>query len=510
MDILYLGSLRKQLALYLEDKLGAPSEQIILITTMASAIPFSLLNYLIHNRTMRLYYSLIVGFILHYSIYGINSLHSIFGTIASYYYVYYFGRKISPFYLLAATMAHLSYLNIVRMIVDFGGWAIDDISTIYMVEVAKFSSFGFSYADGGKDIKDIYNNHHKEKRIEKMPSLLEYFSYIYFYPTTIIGPFIEYTDFINFIDKKDCYANLPKRLGFIFTEGIKKLCTAIFFIVIFSIYGDVYPMTVVGTAEFRKNYPKLWMRILYMYACGPIGRCKYYIAWALTYSSLIFSGMAYGETTIKDKTFPNVEKGSYGSIIYNEIGINPKYKMVYWNNSIHVWLKYNVYTRVIGSSGKFKDNKIIAAFITYAVSAFWHGFYPSYYVSFFMVYLFEQDGLFLNAVGYYDYVDKYKLWFEPTRNFRKKIKELLLPTILAPLTVLKTSFLNDIIGSIFYCLEIGTTREIFINYYGLPASAVLSFYILTILYSILNKKKEKGKNKEEKDKLIKEKSKKVE
>ena len=124
-----------------------------------------------------------------------------------------------------------------------------------------------------------------------------------------------------------------------------------------------------------------------------------------------------------------------------------------------------------------------------------------------MIYLFEQDGLFVNAMGYYDYVDKYKLWFEPTRSFAKKIKELLLPTILVPLTILKTSFFNDIIGSIFFCLEIGTTREILINYYGLPVTVVLGFYIFTVFYSILNRKKEKKK---EKPKIGKEESKKVE
>ena len=89
MVFYYIGGLRKQLALYLESKLGAPSEQIILITTMASAIPFSLLNYLISNRRVRILYSLIIGFILHYSIYGINSLHTVFGTFMSYYYTYF-------------------------------------------------------------------------------------------------------------------------------------------------------------------------------------------------------------------------------------------------------------------------------------------------------------------------------------------------------------------------------------------------------------------------------------
>ena len=50
MDIFYLGHLRKEFALYLEEKLGASSEQIIIITTIAFQIPLSFLNYLIHDK----------------------------------------------------------------------------------------------------------------------------------------------------------------------------------------------------------------------------------------------------------------------------------------------------------------------------------------------------------------------------------------------------------------------------------------------------------------------------
>ena len=242
--------------------------------------------------------------------------------------------------------------------------------------------------------------------------------------------------------------------------------------------GERYPMSAVGTAEFRKKYPKWWMRFLYMYVCGPVGRSKYYIAWCLTYSTLIFSGMAYGETNIKDKVFPNVEKGSYGSILYNEFGLVPRLKLVYWNMSIHIWLKYNVYTRVLGSSGIFKGNRIMASFITFFFSAIWHGFYPSYYVSFLMVYLFEQDGLFLEEIGFYKYVENNKFMW--------------------PITFLKTTFFYDIIGSIFFCLEIGSTKEILINYYGLPANAIIGFYIFTIIYRIANRNKKKKIDKEDK------------
>ena len=158
MFISTIFDLRKQFALYLSEKIGAPSEQIILIMTMAAAIPFSLLNYLIKGRTQRVLFSLIVGFIFHYSIYGLNSLHSVISALVTYYFIYFFGRKVSPVYVLLGVFLHLSILNIHRMIFDYGGWSIDDISTIYLVLVAKYSSFAFSYHDGGVPLNEIENN----------------------------------------------------------------------------------------------------------------------------------------------------------------------------------------------------------------------------------------------------------------------------------------------------------------------------------------------------------------
>ena len=81
-----------------------------------------------------------------------------------------------------------------------------------------------------------------------------------------------------------------------------------------------------------------------------------------------------------------------------------------------------------------------------------------------------------------------------------------------PFVSLKTSFLNNMIGSIFYCLEIGTTKEILINYYGLPANANIIFFIFTIFYRLkfMKKKKkidDKDKLKEKEKENLKEKEK---
>ena len=54
---------------------------------------------------------------------------------------------------------------------------------------------------------------------------------------------------------------------------------------------------------------------------------------------------------------------------------------------IHLWLKHYVQNRV-GEKGKRPGAKENIA--TFIVSAFWHGFYPFYYVMFFFCAIFNE------------------------------------------------------------------------------------------------------------------------
>ncbi len=38
----------------------------------------------------------------------------------------------------------------------------------------------------------------------------------------------------------------------------------------------------------------------------------------------------------------------------------------------------------------FKNNTSLASLLTFMISAFWHGFYPNYYIFFFQCYMLEQ------------------------------------------------------------------------------------------------------------------------
>ncbi len=462
--LLNLGNLRDELCKNLEGITGAPSAQICLILTILATIPFCFLNYFIHGKQVRLWYSLILGLIFQYSIYGYNILHTLISSIFLYIFISIFGRKISPFFVLIITIMHLSALNIYRMFVDYGGWTIDDPTTIYMMTVCKFSSLAFSYEDGKKEDKDFKSDHHRKYKIVEKPSLVELFSYIYFYPTALIGPFIEYKDFITFINEEDCYKNLEKNFGYIFISGCKEFVLSFVFMGLYAFIFPKIPMILLGKPEFLEQYPKFWQRIIFAYLCAPAARTKYYSGWTLSQSTLAFSGLAYGEEIKDGKIIRNLDKGHYGSLIFTEFGLNPRFKMNYWNMSVHLWLKYNVYTRVLGGPEPFRNNRTLASLITYMFSAFWHGFYPVYYICFSLIYLFEQGNLFLEMLGFYKYVDQ-RVYLWPFVSFHNNL-------------------VMDLIGAIFFNLEYKYFIQLLKNLYGFPLNYVLFLFAISVFYRI--------------------------
>lgn len=143
---------------------------IKLLIALLAAYPLSLINYLIGNKTLRLLYSIIPGFILQYFVYGdgkifvlifLASFHVLFSTIYTTFFIKCFGRKVSPFYILMISLIHLSYLHIQKFFVENFAWSME-ITTCYMMIMCKFSSIAYSYDDWIRN-DDELKSYHKEK-----------------------------------------------------------------------------------------------------------------------------------------------------------------------------------------------------------------------------------------------------------------------------------------------------------------------------------------------------------
>ena len=460
--------------------IGAPGNQLSLIITMLSVIPFCFLNYLIHGKNPRLIYSLVLGIFFQFSIYKFHFIHILISGILTYLFIHFYGRKLTAYYVFIFSLLYLSFLHIKRQFVEYGEWRIDDPTTIYMMSICKFSSLAFSYEDGGKDINELKNNHHKEYRVIEKPSLLEVLSFIYFYPTSIIGPSIEFKDFINFINETDCYSRLNENIFYIFKIGLFYFLGSFVAMAYYSIVSNKLPVERVSEKEFGKH--SLLYALLYIKISIPAIRARYYSGWILSYSILIFSGLSYTEKKDKDgNTTKSLDKGCYGSVVTCEWSKNPKDSLGEWNKTIHLWLKYNVYTRVININHKlFKNNWSLASFLTFISSAIWHGFYLTYYLTFFLLYCFQSACVVLDKIGFYEWINK-KVYL---KHFSCLFNELVFETL----------------SIVFISLEwdkamIGLKN---IRYY--PIIIILGLFIITKFIKVPKAQKKKPKSIDEKEK----------
>ena len=468
---------RQNLAESLSKVIGAPANQLSLIITMLCVIPFCFLNYLIHGKQARLIYSLVLGFLFQISIYKYNSIHIFISAISTYLFIEYFGRKCSAYYVFILSLVYLSYLHIKRLFDDYGEWKADDPTTIYMMSICKFSSLAFSYEDGAKDLKDMKNAHHREYRIVEKPTFLEVLSFIYFYPTSIIGPSIEFKDFINFINETDCYSNLNKKFSYIFKEGLKYFLFSFVVMAIYAILSNKFPVEAVVEKDFGKH--SLLYTLIYIKICIPGVRCRYYSGWILSYSTVIFSGLSYTEKEKDGKIEKSMEKGCYGTVKTCEWSINCKDTINEWNKTIHVWLKYNVYTRVINIKRKpFQNNFGLASFLTFICSAIWHGYYLTYYFTFFLLYCYQNACVVLNEIGVYKWI-----------NEREYIK---------PFATIFNCLAFETIGIAFFNLEWSKAVIGLRNMCYYPIIVNVGLFVITRFIKVPKKNKEKAKKNDEK------------
>ncbi len=478
---MFLLSLREKISESLSEAIGAPANQISLFLTMISVLPFCVLNYFIHGKYPRLIYSLVLGLFFQISIYKYNFIHIFISAIFTYLFIAFYGRKLSAFYVLIFSIVYLSYLHIKRMFEDYGGWTIDDPTTIYMMSICKFSSLAFSYEDGEKDINTIYNSHHREYRVVEKPTLLEVLSFIYFYPTSIVGPSIEFKDFINFINEADCYSNLTKNLGYLIKYSLLYFFGSFVAIAYCTIVTSKVPLASTYEEEFGKH--NFLYKLAYLYLCFPGIRARYYSGWFMSYSGLILCGISYTEKKDKDgKIIKSLEKGNYGSVIAVEWNsIYPKEAINEWNKTIHLWLKYNVYLRVINiEHKKLKNNKSLASLITFICSAIWHGYYLTYYTTFFVLYCYQSGCLILEQKGVYDWIRKTKY--------------------LIPFVSVLNCVVIETIGIMFFNLEWHKAVMALKNYKYFPFIFHFGFFIFTKFLKVPKKPKNVDNTIKEKEK----------
>lgn len=298
----------------------------------------------------------------------------LFMALASYVITYYFrSTRLGPLMTFSLVMVQLSLNHFYTQILIKGSPVSFDYTAPMMVLVMKLSSFSWSAHDGyliKNKKKSIDELTHEQKlyQIENMPSIIEFLGYVFFVVSFLVGPSMEYKDYEKYIKSEAPYDNIPNRT----IPTLKKLLTAILCTYIYFKFGSSMHYNHVLDSWYIQL--PFYKRILWLQFAGIVTRTKYYVAWKLAESACVLAGVSYGGNNNFDK-LQNI------SILGLEFGQSPKGMLDNWNINTAHWLRRSVYMRLsVGKDGKPTTN---AELITFMISAFWHGFRPGFYLTFF-------------------------------------------------------------------------------------------------------------------------------
>ncbi|KAI2936451.1 hypothetical protein CBS63078_962 [Aspergillus niger] len=315
-----------------------------------------------------------------------DGLRTLFYSAAGTYLIaYYIDGSLMPWIGFIFLMGHMSISHIYRQIVN-DPQAID-ITGAQMVLVMKLTSFCWNVHDGRLPQNQL-SDPQKYAAITHFPSILDYMGYVLFFPALFGGPSFEYVDYRRWLDttlfevppgtdpSKVPPTRKKRKIPRSGTPATKKALVGLAWILAFLQLGSYYNQeTILSPRYMGYSFPR---RVWIMHMVGLTARLKYYGVWSLTEGACILSGMGYNGFDPKSgKVFWNrLENIDPWSL---ETAQNSHGYLGSWNKNTNHWLRNYVYLRV---TPRGKKPGFRASLATFTTSAFWHGFYPGYYLTF--------------------------------------------------------------------------------------------------------------------------------
>lgn len=311
------------------------------------------------NSTLKHLFSICFGLFVCVYCFGITSpFHSIFTSLVVYCLMKWFPKQ-SGYASFVFCMLYVSLLHIYRMWNYWMIWSMD-IAGVQMLLTIKLTSYAFEYSDR-------YSDQLQQMNCCELPNIIEWYGYVYFFPSFLVGPTISFDNYRTFINSNREISSDTFKLG------IYKLIPAMLLLMI--LYCKRYfPIEYMMSDEFSQCsfYTKIWYLILSQF----IIRCKYYFAWTFSYACYLVCGV--NEIVNGKQTVSIPEVGLNVNILEIETAQNIYQITNNWNICTNEWLKDHIYKRSIILGFK----KQHSTYITNIVSALWHGFYPGYIITF--------------------------------------------------------------------------------------------------------------------------------
>ncbi|GMI10421.1 hypothetical protein TrRE_jg8056 [Triparma retinervis] len=341
-----------------------------------AALPYGRLKHL---------FSFLLGAFLLQFVLGKQWIHQAITAFVSYTCFLLFPAKVNRYLVPLFAISYCIAGHVHRQYTNYMGWDLD-FTGAQMVVTIKLYSMAWNLYDGAliKKGGDLPRATQKCSKfaIDGCPDVLEFLGYIFCFSNVLAGPAFEFKVYQNAANGSLLYnpdgtakGKIPSRVKHVLVPLFASVSTLAFFMVV----GSKLP--VMDPDDPQKNLPipliqyrsgeHILNRWIYFFVAAGCNRFKYYFAWknAEGACNVWFAGFEgfddKGEAIEEWGASENVD------IWLCETASNVQMGTKFWNKKTALWLNRYIYTRTSGS-----------LLITYFMSAFWHGFYPGYYLFF--------------------------------------------------------------------------------------------------------------------------------
>ncbi|KIY71758.1 endoplasmic reticulum protein [Cylindrobasidium torrendii FP15055 ss-10] len=367
------------------DATGASVDQIQLIFCLLFAFPLGSVFVRIPSTRPGLKHLFNIGITLFFFFPVLKAYAHFFQLLGSTLVTFVMAKFIRssnmPWMVFFIVMGHLTVNHVLRVYRDDSSAALD-VTGPQMVLTMKLTTFAWNVHDGRRAQADL-DKWQLSKRVVAFPTLLEFLGYAFYFPGILVGPYLEYHDYMELITER-LYDNLPVKDNVTrkLPKGRKrvaysKMVLGLMFLGGYVLLATKYNYRVTLQPAFAKM--PLLQRLFWFQIYAPSERVKYYAVWTLTEGAAILTGFGFTGFNAKGKSTWNGAANVKPLDV--ELPLNFKGILDSWNMKTNVWLRECVYKRV---TPKGKKPGFRSTLTTSLTSAFWHGVYPGYYLTFFL------------------------------------------------------------------------------------------------------------------------------
>ncbi|XP_022105774.1 lysophospholipid acyltransferase 2-like [Acanthaster planci] len=367
---------------YFSKLLGVREAEITFLICQFTAFFYSyLFRWYLNPRkvsaTTRHISQVLLGILMACVSFGWGIFHILIGAGVSLLMIFTIDPKVVQYYVFAFAMIHLSWVHLYMQVRNAGVGNLDYIGPM-MILTVKTSSLAFSIHDGFTKDESKLNSLQKQLVVRRYPRFLEFWSYIFSPQGLLVGPICYFSNYVDFIQGNNFIRKVKNESGeerIVYEEPSSM--RAVTMKSLFALFCAVILMTTVPkvpimgniSAEVLKSSSILY-RLGYLLVSVEVAKSKYFFGWM--WADAICNAAGLGFAGYDENGRPDWSGVQNVDVIGFQTATSLKTLIDSWNITCAMWLKYVCFDRVPSHK----------RFLTFVLSAFWHGFYPGYFATF--------------------------------------------------------------------------------------------------------------------------------